>query len=307
MTYILILSGLAALLVGGDLLVRGAVSVASRAGLSPLVIGITLVGFGTSTPELLTSLQAAFAGSPGIALGNVVGSNTANILLILGVAAAISPLAVARRTLVRDGGVAALAALAAAGLALTGEVGRIAGLVLIAGLLVYLWQAVRSGSGDSVETPEVPGMGLPLALGVFAGGLVLTLLGARFLVTGAIDLAEAFGMSQALIGVTIVAVGTSLPELVTSATAALRGRTDIALGNVVGSNIFNILGILGITAAVHPLAVPPEMLTRDLPAMLGATALLLIFGMTGARITRTEGGLLLALYAGYLGWCVLTL
>jgi cation:H+ antiporter len=307
-----LIAGLALLLVGGDLLVRGAVGVASRLGLSPMVIGLTLVGFGTSTPELLTSLQGALAGAPGIAVGNVVGSNIANILLILGVAALIRPVAVERAGFLRDAAVLALATAAAIALCLAGGVGRVAGAVLLAGLVAYLVAALRfSGpapaavdAGEADLAPAPP-QRLALSLGLFAGGLLLVLGGARLLVDGAVALAAAAGLSETVIGLTIVAIGTSLPELVTSASAALRGESGVAFGNVVGSNIFNLLGILGATALAVPLTVPPEVASRDVWALAAATALFVAVAVTGWRVTRIEGGGLVALFAAYMALLVL--
>jgi cation:H+ antiporter len=307
MVALLLAFGLAALLVGGDLLVRGAVGIAQRFGLPPLVIGLTLVGFGTSTPELLTSLQGALAGAPGIALGNVVGSNIANILLILGVAALIAPVAVDRAAFRRDGTAMALATLAVAALCASGAVGRVAGAALVAALAVYLWTTLRQAPAEAAvvyeaearSAPAPPGRPWRAAL-FFAGGLALVILGARWLVAGAVSLAEAAGLSETVIGLTIVAIGTSLPELVTSATAARRGESGVAFGNVVGSNIFNLLGILGLTALAVPLPVPPEIVARDLWALLGATALMAALAVTGWRVSRREGAALLVLYAAYL-------
>ncbi|MEQ8857144.1 MAG: calcium/sodium antiporter [Pseudomonadales bacterium] len=309
MTYLMLTAGLILLVVGGELLVRGAVAVALRFGVPPMLIGLTLVGFGTSTPELVTSLEAAILGAPGIAIGNVVGSNTANILLILGLSALIMPIAVARSVLKRDGSVVLLAALACLGAVLIGEVGRVSGAILLLLLVGYLVMTVRlqstaaPSSANAEAALSVPppahrlGRGLLLAL----GGLVLTIAGADLLVGAAIELARDWRVAETVIGVTIVAVGTSLPELVTSVTAAIRRQPDIAYGNIVGSNIFNVLGILGITALVQPLEVPEEILRLDIWAMLGATALLLWFSATGRRLSRPEGGVFLLAYAGYLG------
>ena len=315
--FILIAGGFVALMFGGEMLVKGAVSAATRLGVSPMVIGLTLVGFGTSTPELLTSLQAAFAGAPGIAIGNVVGSNTANVLLILAVAALIAPIAVARDAFWRDGSVMIAASLACLAVVLSGSVGRVGGGILVAALVAYLtytlWSERRrpspAGEVYAHEAEAVPGkpVGLGAALGLFAVGLVITLLGARFLVQGAVGIATDFGVSEAVIGVTIVAIGTSLPELVTSVIAARKGEADVALGNVIGSNIFNILGILGVTALVHPLSVPAEIAMRDIWVMLVAAGALIAVAVTGWRINRTEGGIMLALYAAYLGWLVATI
>ncbi|HUF85940.1 MAG TPA: calcium/sodium antiporter [Thermohalobaculum sp.] len=296
-------AGLVLLLLGGESLVRGAAGFAARMGVSPLLIGLTVVGFGTSTPELVTSLEAAFAGSPGIAIGNVVGSNTANILLILGVAAVLVPIPVARRAFLRDGTVAALAALACLGVVLMGSLERLAGVALVAMLAGYI---VFAASRERVEVAEgdgiIPrGMGVPAALAFALGGLVLTILGARLLVGGAIELAEVAGVSDTIIGLTIVAVGTSLPELATSLMAALRRQPEIAFGNIVGSNIYNVFGILGVTALVHPIPVPPEIAAFDIWVMLAATAALTAAAVTGWRITRREGAAMLAAYAVYIG------
>ena len=307
MSFLLLGGGFVALLLGGESFVRGAVAIARRLGLPPLVIGLTLVGFGTSLPELLTSLQAARAGSPGIAVGNVVGSNTANVLLILGAAALMSPILVERRTFRRDGAILVAASLAALAVVLGGEIGRTVGAVFVVALVVYVAVALmagrREGAGD--DGSDVPDMALPVALAYAAGGLVLVLVGARWLVSGAVDLASALGVSEAVIGVTVVAVGTSLPELVTSVVAARKGESAVAFGNVVGSNIFNVLGILGITAIVAPLTVPAEIAGFDIWVMLGATALLVWAAVSGWRITRAEGAAMIALYAGYIGWIAL--
>jgi len=314
---LLLLAGLALLLVAGELLVRGAVLVALRLGVSPLMIGLTVVGFGTSMPELVTSLQAAFAGTPGIAIGNVVGSNIANILLILGLAAIVSPIPCPVHSLIRDGGVMLAAALALLALTAGGAIGRADGTLLVLGLVAYLlvvWRqehrrgrdgvapdTVGAVSGLPAEAP-VPGvMAVMREIGLLAAGLAGLVLGARLLVDGAVDLAAAAGVSDTVVGLTIVAVGTSLPELVTSVVAAIRRQSDIAFGNVIGSNIFNALGIAGTTAIAMPVAVPPEIVRFDLPVMIGATLLLTVFAATGARLTRGEGVVLLAGYALYIG------
>ncbi|WP_404380432.1 calcium/sodium antiporter [Caenispirillum salinarum] len=318
MLYLSLIGGLVLLLVGGDVLVRGAVAVARKAGVSPLVIGLTLVGFGTSLPELVTSLQAAMIGSPAIAVGNVVGSNIANILLILGASALVVPVVCAIPGVKRDLLVMTLATAAAVGLVMLGAVPRWAGVVLILALLGYTGlalvldrresatRAMREGEVDAAE--HLP----PARLGV-VGGIVLTvlgiagvILGARLLVGAAVDLAQAAGISEAVIGVTLVAVGTSLPELATSMVAAVRRQGDVAVGNVVGSNVFNILGILGVTAAVSPIAVPEEIASRDIWVMMAATLALLAVALVGKRILNRMGGLLfLAAYAAYTAWLIL--
>lgn len=293
----LVALGLIALLLGGEGLVRGAVSVARRAGLSPLVIGLTLVGFGTSAPELMTSLVAALDGLPGIALGNVVGSNIANVFLILGAAALIAPVA-AGAMLGRDGYVMVAATGLTIAFILTGTVGFWAGLVSVAALAVYLVYTLYAGGDMDLDVDNPPD---PLWQGFafFLVGLVGVVLGANWLVEGASNIARVLGVSEAVIGLTIVAVGTSLPELVTSVMAARKGHGEIALGNVIGSNIFNVLGILGITAMVTPLSVPPEMIgvTLWVFAASALVPLLLVyaFGMLG----RVSGAMLVAVYAAY--------
>jgi len=309
MLFISLVAGLALLLIGGDLFVRGAVSIARKLGVSPLLIGLTLVGFGTSTPELVTSLQAAMAGSPGVATGNVVGSNIANILLILGLAAMLKPVLVDGGALKRDGAVLAASALVCLAVVMSGVLDRMSGLVFIAGLVAYLgfaiWQERRApaGAAPGVDTEIAPAEphGV-LALVLTVGGLALTIFGASLLIDGAVGLATRFGVSETIIGLSIVAIGTSLPELVTSVVAALRGQNDVAFGNIVGSNIYNVFGILGVTALVQPIPVPREIIAVDIWVMLAATGALIVLARTGHRITRGEGALMLAGYAGYTAW-----
>ncbi|MBD3768535.1 MAG: calcium/sodium antiporter [Rhodobacterales bacterium] len=309
--FLLIVFGLAGLVFGGDILVRGAVDLARRIGLPPLVIGLTLVGFGTSTPELVTSLQAAFAGSPGIAAGNVIGSNIANILLILGFAALLAPVTINRPAFLRDGTVLALSALLCLGAVQFGHLTPAVGLIFITVLIAYLsftvMQERGSGAGDpTVSGPEVIDGHLWKDLGFIAGGLALTILGARFLVTGAIDVAGALGISETVIGLTIVAVGTSLPELVTTIAAARRGQSDIAFGNVIGSNIFNTLFILGATALIHPIDIPASIAAFDIWVMTGVTLILLIAAAILGRVSRVAGAMLLAGYVSYNACLALT-
>ncbi len=307
-----LVAGFALLVLGGEALVRGAVATATRLGLSPLFIGIVLVGFGTSSPELVTSLQAAFAGSPGIAVGNVVGSNIANILLILGIGALLRPIVCERKAFIRDGSVVALSALLLAAVVMVGHLDRWTGLALVAALLTYIvfTYVKESRSPDeaaavyeaeaALQTTAVP-MPLPLALLFAIGGIGLTIYGAKLLVEGAIALATTFAISEAVIGLTVVAVGTSLPELVTAIIAAVKKHGDVALGNILGSNIYNTFGILGITAAVHPLDVPHEIIEFDIWVMLAATVLMLWFAVSGWIVSRREGALLLGFYVLYIG------
>lgn len=312
-TLALIIVGLVGLMLGGELLVRGAVSAAKAFGISPMIIGLTLVGFGTSTPELVTSLQAALAGSSGIAVGNVVGSNIGNVLLILGIAALIAPIAVDPAALKRDGAVMIAATALCMGAVVVGQVDRLAGALLVVGLAVYLTvtlllerRASKSPSADvyAAESEAVPGpdysLGWSLLLAL--GGLIITILGARFLVSGAVTAAQAIGLSEAVIGLTIVAIGTSMPELVTSVIAVRKGQGDVALGNVIGSNIFNILGILGVTALVQPMVVPAQIIEFDMWVLAASAVLLVVFARTGRRISRREGAVMLVLYLAYLAW-----
>jgi cation:H+ antiporter len=307
----MVLVGLAGLVLGGELLVRGAASAARSFGISPMVIGLTLVGFGTSTPELVTSLQAALSGSPGIAVGNVVGSNIGNIFLILGIAALVAPLAVTPAAFRRDGTVLVGATVLCVAAVLWGDIGRLAGAGFVAVLAAYigltLWQELRAkGTAASAvyeaEAQTLPGpdYALGLSLGLVVVGLAVTIFGARFLVMGAVSIAQTAGLSETVIGLTIVAIGTSMPELVTSVIAVRKGQGDVAIGNVLGSNIFNILGILGVTALVKPMVIPAEIANLDIWVLCGATLVLLIFARTGWRISRREGALLVLAYAVYL-------
>ena len=306
---LLVLGGLVLLAVGGELLVRGAVGMSQVLRISPLLAGLTIVGFGTSTPELATSIQAAFSGSPGIALGNVIGSNIANILLILGVSAIVMPLAVRPEAFRRD----ALALITSTALCVAavmlGVIGTLMGFVLLAALIAYVVWAYLSerDAGDEESERHVAELadtlpkthnGLALALMIVAG-LVAAIFGARLLVDGAVQLASAAGLSEAVIGLTIVAVGTSLPELIACLIAVSKKHPEVALGNVVGSNIYNVLGILGITAVIHPLEVPAEIARFDIWVLVGVTALLLVQLRSGWRITRVEGCVLLALAVAY--------
>lgn len=304
-------AGIVLLFLGGEGLVRGAVSLASRLGISPLVVGLTVVGFGTSAPELVVSVGAALEGVPDLAVGNVVGSNIANILLILGVAAVITPLAVQAQVFHRDGMIMLASMVAVLALAQTGIIERWAGALLFAGLIAFLAFAYLAGRRDAAaaaayaaEAEEVAeeGMGTGKAALFVAVGIAVLVLGAHLLVEGASEIARAFGVPDAIIGLTLVAVGTSLPELATSAVAALRKHTDVAVGNVIGSNIFNVLGILGVTAMVSPLPVAERMATLDMWIMLGIAAAAMVCLRTGWKVSRPEGAVALVLYGAYTWW-----
>ena len=292
--------GLALLFLGGDFLVRGAVVLAARLRISPLLIGLTVVGFGTSMPELLVSLNAALAGLPDIAIGNVVGSNTANILLILGLALVVAPLSSRlpglRRDLLAMLASAALLALIAPG----GVLRPWHGLLFLALLAAYLTYSAIRGRSQGATLPDT-GTALTLwqMLGFIAAGLAALVFGADFLVQGATSLAVRIGVPDAVIGLTIVAVGTSLPELATSVVAAMKRQPEIAIGNVVGSNIFNILGILGVTAVLAPIPVAPQMARFDIPVMLAVTLVIAALLAVAPRVPRLVGLALLAAYGWY--------
>jgi cation:H+ antiporter len=298
LTYVLFALGLAGLFFGGNWLVQGASALALRFRVPPLVIGLTVVGFGTSMPELLVSVQAALAGAGGIAIGNVVGSNIANILLILGISAAVGPMAATLGALRRDLAWMTGAALVTIPVFWSGFVGRWEGIALTLGILLYITVCLREAGSE--EAPEVAPAPLWKSMLAVLAGLALLLAGARFLIDSATGIALTFGVSEAVIGLTIVAVGTSLPELATSLVAALKGQRDIALGNVVGSNIFNILAILGITALIAPIPVEPRFLAVDVPVMIAVSLLLvaIIWRMKG--MGRVTGALFLAAYTGYI-------
>jgi cation:H+ antiporter len=308
---VLFVVGLAVLGVGAELFIRGAVRVARRFGVSPFVIGLTLVGFGTSAPELVVNLSAALRGNPDIAVGNVVGSNIANVGLILGIAAVVRPLTAHMRLLKVETPLVLAASIATWVMALDGDLGRWDAailLVMFAAVMIYVAlsarrepPAVKEEIGKSVPRPERMWVSLLfLALGL--GGLVG---GAQLMVDSAVALAEGWGMSKALIGLTIVAVGTSLPELASTVAAAVRGQSDIAVGNVVGSNLFNLLLILGATAAICPLPVDAGVKAFDLPVMCGFALLLLLVLLNGLKVYRWEGAILLVAYAAVTAWAVL--
>ncbi|HHX90426.1 MAG TPA: calcium/sodium antiporter [Paracoccus sp.] len=295
MEWLFLFGGFVGLFLGGEALVRGAVGIAQRLSIPPLLIGLTVVGFGTSTPELLVSVDAALRGVPDIAIGNIVGSNIGNILLIVGLTALVWPIRVTGATLRRDTAVMVAAALILVPIFWIGQISRLSGLVLLGGLLVYLVRAYMhpgAQEGDQGRTPAMPLWRAGL-WAVF--GLAALIVGARFLVDGAVTIARSYGLSEAFIGLTIVAVGTSLPELATSLIAAFRRQSEIAIGNIVGSNIFNVLGILGVTALIAPIPVAGRFLTFDLPVMILVTLVLTGLLLMRPAIGRAAGvGLLLA-------------
>ena len=316
MTFLLLAVGLVLLVYGAELLVRGASALAVSAGISPLVVGLTVVAFGTSTPELAVSVLSAWHGQPGIALGNVVGSNICNVLLILGLSAAVAPLVVARQVVWLEVPIMIGTSLLLILFALDGMLVRWEGALLFAGIIGYtVWTVRRSrrelreqtmaGGDDELPPPSSRSRQLLEIL----GGLVLLGVGSKLLVDGAVTIARHLGVSDLIIGLTIIAVGTSLPELATSVLASLRGQRDIAVGNVVGSNIFNILTVLGLTTLVAPLPglpIPLAALTFDLPVMLAVAVACLPIFLAGHRIYRWEGLLFLGYYVAYVLFLVLT-
>lgn len=307
-----ILIGLFLLTIGADRLVMGSSAVALKFGVSPLLIGITIVAFGTSAPELIVSINAALSGNGGISVGNVVGSNIANVGLILGIASLITPMTVHINLIRRDIPIMIGISLVSGWFIFGDEVSRAEGLFLVAGLISFLalsvyWAKQEKPADAILQELEEPlkNAHIPLwkAWAFVSLGLLMLAGGSELLVRGAVHIAEVFGMSQTLIGLTIVAIGTSLPELATSVTAALKGESDIAVGNVVGSNIFNALGILGIAAVIKPLPTATFSLV-DLGVMLGFTILMLPMARNDMRILRWEGAILLTGYLAYMAWLI---
>ncbi|MBI1417361.1 MAG: calcium/sodium antiporter [Limimaricola sp.] len=302
MAWLMVLVGLVILLFAGDALVKGAVNLSLRLGVPALIVSLTIVAFGTSAPELLVSIQAVMDNASGIALGNVVGSNTANILLVLGIPALITTIH-ASRSETRNSFVQMIgASLLFIALCAFGTLTWISGLVLLVGLALMLAHAGRSAARQRESDVEGadPDMPWPWIMAFLVGGLVGLPLGAHLLVEGAVSIARAYGVSETVIGLTLVAIGTSLPELATTVMAARRQQADVALGNVIGSNMFNLLGIMGIASLVGPVQVDPMFLTRDLWIMLAASLLLVPAVFFGRDLTKAWGVGLSALYLVYL-------
>lgn len=309
MMYLLTGAGFVLLFGGGELLVRGAVAVSRRFAVSPLLIGMTVVAWCTSAPELVVSLGAALEGSSDIALGNIVGSNILNMLVVMGAAALITPIVLRPASLRRDVAWMLGSSVALSLIVQTGVVGRAAGALLAIGVVVHVWYSYRAESkapgqpsadlhtheAEEIEGPHSAWVGL----GYIAAGLTALVVGSRLLIVGATDIALAVGVSEAAVGLTLVAVGTSLPELATSIVAALRKHSDVAVGNVVGSNIFNILGILGLTAMVHPIEVVERIATVDVWIMLAVALIVAPFLVWRGRIGRLAGVVFLGGYVAY--------
>lgn len=327
MTLFWLIVGLITLTAGAEALVRGASTLARAVGLPSLIIGLTVVAYGTSAPELAVSIKAGWMGQADLALGNVVGSNIFNVLLILGLSALIVPLVASRQLVRLDVPVMIGASLLAWAFAANGAINRWEGMLLLAGMVGYTAWLVRLGrrqtrdaalatpaladAPDATDatgpaTPAKPANLLVSALYVLVG-LAMLVMGARWLVDSAVTLAQSWGVSDLLIGLTIVAAGTSMPELATSIVASIRGQRDIAIGNVVGSNIFNLLGVLGSTALIAPDGIPvaASALSFDLPIMIAVAVACLPIFFTGGRINRWEGAVFLAYYAAYLAFLIL--
>jgi len=309
----LILLGLVLLAGGGESLVRGATAIARLAGVTPAVIGLTIVAVGTSLPELVVSLLAAHEGQPDIAVGNVVGSNIFNLVGVLAITALITALPVHGSAVKLEWPFMFLVSCLAVLLARDGAIDRLDGGFMLAAFVVFTAYMVRAAREEfrnserqEFETEgvrrslRIPLQGLPLAVVAVGAGLLLLVLGGRALVTGAVELARLAGLSERVIGLTVVAVGTSMPEMAASAVAALRGRTDVAIANLIGSNIFNLLGILGLTALYRPVPVSATMLNSDMVWMMVTALALFPVLRSGMRVSRLEGALLLGLYAVYL-------
>jgi len=302
--------GIGLLTLGGEALIRGALGVAKRLGVSPLLSGLVIVGFGTSMPELMVSVDANISGQPDIAVGNVIGSNIANILLVLGLCAIITPLSVTVLSLKRDALTMVSASLLFVLLALNGIISQLDGVICLIILMFYLVWAYQTEKATEIPSAElhqaqaetVEKVPLTMGISLLAAfiGLILMIVGSKVLLMGAVAIAQNFGVSEALIGLTMVAVGTSLPELTITVIAALRKQADVAVGNVLGSNIFNILGILGISAFIKPLEIHGRIASVDQWIMLASAVLLLLFLFTGRRLNRFEASVLLAGYITYM-------
>ncbi len=318
MTMVYLIAGLVLLVAGAEVLVRGAAKLAAQFGIPPLIIGLTVVAFGTSAPETAVSVQAALNGSGDLAIGNVVGSNIANVLLILGVTALIAPLLVSRQLVRLDVPLMIGASLLVYALAYDGSLSRLDGALLFAGVLTYstfliISSRKQKAAADDEFSKEF-GLDAPIKpyawvinLGLIIAGLVLLVSGSNLLVQGATSLARALGLSELVIGLTVVAIGTSLPELATSVMAALKGERDIAVGNIVGSNIFNLLCVLGLASLVSPkpIMVAANALAFDFPVMIAVAIACLPIFFNGYAINRWEGGVFVAYYALYSTYLIL--
>jgi cation:H+ antiporter len=319
LTFVLLIAGLVLLVFGAELLVRGASQIAAIAGLSPLVIGLTIVAYGTSSPEMAVSIQSSWVGQADLALGNIVGSNIFNVLIILGLASLLSPIPVAQQLIRLDVPIMIGVSLLMLVFGLDGTISRVDGSILFLGGVIYtlflIYQS-RKETNEAVQEEYAREYGRRngqtirawgINLGLIGIGLVMLVLGAEWLTSSSITIARALGVSELIIGLTLVAAGTSLPELASSMIATFKGEQDIAVGNVVGSNIFNILAVLGISAIVSPagVAVSTSAIRLDIPFMIAVAIACLPIFVSGNRITRTEGALFIAYYAIYTVYLIL--
>lgn len=303
MQFLLLIVGLLVLVAGGEFLVRGAVGIARNMKISPLVIGMTVVSFGTSAPELLVSLQAAFENNPEIAIGNVVGSNIANLALVLGVTVLIFPIYIEKQTKIVDFPMLMLATILFVVFALNLNIEMWEGILLFVALLIFTFALIRSSrkKGRLEVEEHVQSDSTVVSLLYLLLGLTGLYFGSEWFVDGAVNIAESYGMSKALIGVTIVAFGTSAPELVASTVAAYRKQTDISVGNLIGSNIFNIMAVVGLTASIKPIHVDSTIMSFDIYWMVGIALFMLPVLYVGSKVGRYKGVILLLSYFSYIG------
>ena len=307
--YLLIPAGFVLLVYGGNALVTGAVGLAARLSVSPLIIGATIVAYGTTSPELVVSLDAALGGFPGIAIGNVVGSNIANFLLILGTAAVIHPVAARTEGVRRTGLFLIGATILLIGVSVTGRIGPLSGAVLLIALVAFTWWSFRREpenadegqrlADEAMEIERKAPRSVPIAVITVAAGVAAVVLGAHLLVTGAVHVARAVGVSESVIGLSIVAVGTSLPELATAVAAALRKHPEVALGNVLGANIYNLLAIMGVVALAADVPVPDRMLEIDFWFLLGLTVAFVGWLIAVGSLSRLVGVACVTIYGIY--------
>ncbi|MFK8113698.1 MAG: calcium/sodium antiporter [Rubripirellula sp.] len=310
-----ILVGFVALVGGGEFLVRSSEKLAIAAGISPLVTGLTVVAFATSAPELAVVVQSAFTGTTDLAIGNAVGSNIFNVLFVLGLSAMVAPLVVTARLVRLDVPIMVAATVLLWLLSLDGQLSRLDGLLMVGLLIVYLiWSIRESRKSNKIEESEIEipsaeaaQTGLWKQVVVFVVGLALLVVGAHFAVDGSVKIAQSFGVSELVIGLTVIAIGTSLPEVMTSVIATLRGQRDIAVGNVIGSNMYNVLGVLGLGSVIAPsgIGVTYDAIHFDMPVMIAVAAACLPIFYIGHRIARWEGGILFAYYIAYTIYLVL--
>lgn len=315
MDYLLFAIGLGGVLLGANILVQGASRLATRLGVPPIVVGLTIVGFGTSAPEIIVSGIASATGDPDTALGNVVGSNVANIGLVLGVTALMSPMIPDRTVLRREGPVMVVVSAAFLFLAFTGQYTQWQGAIMLLVLAVFLYLSFRWSRedappamlGDVEEIPVAGGrsVNIPLQVGYVVVGIAMLFGGGQALITGAVGIAETFGIPQFVIASTLIAIGTSVPELATSAVASFRKEADIAVGNVIGSNLFNLLAVLGIASLIAEIPIDGTVQRLDMPIMVSFSVVALIFARSGHKMERWEGAVLFAGYVSYMALLLL--